>query len=115
MTPEEIVPLVAIVAPEYKDDPRMAGAILLAIPQVAADHCFRSHVIVLLAAHSLSLADKGGSGATGVVEEREGGLSRRYAERRNETGVGYELTGYGREVTRLNFLCYGMSARTQMF
>lgn len=115
MDPEVLAAIVAIVAPEYVGDPRLPGAILLALPQVADEHCYHDHVVVLTAAHMLSLSDAGGSQSTPVVEEREGGLQRRFAERRNETGIGYELTSYGREITRLNFLCYGFTARTQMF
>ena len=111
MTPEEITAIALIVAPQYANDPRLIGAVLLAEPTVAASHCYRDQVLVLLGAHTLEVAGRAGSGGA-VASSKEGGLEVSYFENKNGSDGLLATTSYGAEVQRLNFLCYGMSART---
>lgn len=102
--------LIPILAPEFVDDDRMEGALLIAAKQVDLDHCYHDEVVVLLAAHLLAGADRGGTGGA-IKSESEGGLSRTFADA-GASGDGLGLTSYGQEVSRLNRLCYGLTART---
>lgn len=103
--------LIPLLAPEYKDDPRLAASIALAITTVNPNHCYYDQVVALTAVHTLALADRGGSSSGPVVSESEGGLSRTYAG--SKTGSGPNgSTSYGMEIDRLDRLCFGFSART---
>lgn len=111
MAIEDLIP---ILAPAFVDDPRMPAAIALADTQVAPDHCYHDQVVVLTAAHFLTVADRGAEyGGVGgnVVSMSEGGLSLSFG---NNGALAGSLgsTSYGTEIDRLNRLCYGMSART---
>ena len=108
MTPEELADLLAVLAPEYVTDPRLAAVLTMVLLTVRLDHCYYRQVVALLVAHTLTLADRGGV-AGQVSSEKEGDLERSYAYAR-ETGLG--STSYGSEVMRLNRLCFGFSART---
>lgn len=105
----ELEQLLALLAPSFVGDARFPGAITLATAQVAQDHCFRSQVIVLLAAHILASADQGVGGGA-ITSMKEGGLSITYADA--GSGEGLASTGYGKQIQRLNHLCYGMTATT---
>ena len=101
--------LVAILAPQFVDDPRMTYAMQIAGEEVSLSHCYRDRVVVLLAAHMLEMGDR--AGASGSVASRsEGGLSISFNSG-NSSGLLAD-TSYGLEVQRLNLLCYGFSART---
>lgn len=101
--------IIAVLAPQFVDDPRMSYAIQLAGDEVNPSHCYHDKAVVLLAAHMLEMGDRAGAGGA-VTSKTEGGLSVSFSAG-NVTGSLGD-TGYGREVERLNRLCYGMSART---
>ena len=105
-TPAEYI---ALLGPEYVDDPRLALALELAASELALDHCFFDKAVALLALHSLAVSDRGAS-VGAVVSESEGGLSRSFSVGAS-TGP-LSGTSYGVELDRLNRLCYGMTART---
>ena len=100
---------IAALAPQFVDDPRMPAVISIAGKQVSPDHCYREEVVVLLAAHMLELGDRAGAGGA-VSSKSEGGLSVSFSVG-DATGLLGD-TSYGRQVERLNRLCYGLSART---
>ena len=102
--------IIAVLAPQYAEDPRMQYAIQLAITEVNLNHCYYDRVVVLLAAHMLEISGRAGAGGP-VTSRSEGGLSISFGTGQNSSGSLGD-TGYGREVDRLNRLCYGMSART---
>lgn len=102
---------VSVLAPEYANDPRMPAAMLLASEEVSSSHCYRERVVVLLAAHMLSMGDRAGVGGA-VASKREGDLSVAFSQPIiGDRGLLAD-TGYGQEVQRLNRLCYGMTAMT---
>lgn len=105
------IDLIPILAPEFVGDPRLEAVIAMLTPQVSVEHCYFDQVLALMAAHTLSLADRGGSSSGPIVSESEGGLSRTYGGGSQGSGPNGS-TGYGQEVDRLNRLCYGLSART---
>lgn len=102
-------PMVQVLAPAFAEDVRMELAIEVAGEEVAANHCYRARVVVLLAAHMLAMADRAGSGGA-VASESEGGVSVSYTAARSDDALA--STSYGQEVLRLNRLCFGMSAMT---
>lgn len=104
-TPAEIIP---IVAPELVGNAQLAGAIGLAEEQVSVRHCRRSLAVAYLAAHTLTLAQRGGRGGA-VASETEGSLSRSFSSTSSE---GLSQTAYGKELERLNRQCFGLAART---
>lgn len=101
--------IIAVLAPQYVDDPRMQYAIALANGEVNQSHCYHDRVVVLLAAHMLEMGDRAGAGGA-VSSKSEGGLSVSFGAGDYKGLLGD--TGYGREVDRLNRLCYGLTART---
>jgi hypothetical protein len=101
--------LVAALAQPYVNDPRMAAALLLAADEVHPEHCYRDRVVVLTAAHMLAMGDRAGVGGA-VASQREGGLEVTYFQAASSGGLAD--TAYGLEVKRLNFLCFGLTART---
>ena len=103
------VDLIPVIAPELVGNANLAGAITLADGQIAADHCYRDAAVANLAAHILTLAKRGGS-AGAVTSKAEGSLSIGYGAQAVMGALG--TTAYGQELTRLNRLCYGLSART---
>jgi hypothetical protein len=105
MPPVDLIP---VIAPELVGNAMLAGALTLATGQVSPGHCYRDQVIAYLAAHTLTLAARRGSGGA-ITSEAEGALSRSYGATRTD---GLAATAYGQEVARLNQLCYGLSART---
>ena len=108
------IDLIPLLAPAYVDDPRLQAAIDLVTPQVNPNHCYLDQVIALLAAHTLSLADRGAefAGVSGAIQSMsEGGLSISFGSSSSAAGS-LDGTTYGSEVNRLNRLCYGMVART---
>lgn len=102
-------PMAAVLAPAYVDDVRLELAIEIADAEVAANHCQRERVVVLLAAHMLAMADRAGSGGA-VASESEGGVSVSYTAPATDDLLA--STAYGQEVIRLNRMCFGMSAMT---
>ena len=110
----ELEQLLAILAPSFAGDPRLPGALALAITRVAPGHCFRSQVIALLVAHMLQTADIAalGGGGGAITSMKEGGLSITYSDSKDIGGTGFTSTRYGQEIQRLNHLCYGMTATT---
>lgn len=110
MAIEDLIP---ILAPEFVNDSRMPAALTLAGTNVAVDHCYHDQVVVLMAAHILTMADRSADGNSQVgaaTSLREGGLSVSFGD----SGVAGPLgtTGYGVEIDRLNKLCYGLGAMT---
>ena len=108
------IDLIPILAPAYVNDARLPAAIEMAQTQVAAGHCYYDQVVALLAAHTLSVADRGAefAGVSGNVQSMsEGGLSISFG---NSSDISGSLgsTTYGNEIDRLNRLCYGFTART---
>ena len=101
--------IIAVLAPQFVDDPRMQYAIELANDEVNPSHCYHDKVVVLLAAHMLEMGDRAGVGGA-VTSKTEGGLSVSFNVGQSTGALGD--TGYGREVDRLNRLCYGLTART---
>jgi hypothetical protein len=93
--------LVAALAQPYVNDPRMAAALLLAADEVHPEHCYRDRV--------LAMGDRAGVGGA-VASQREGGLEVTYFQAASSGGLAD--TAYGLEVKRLNFLCFGLTART---
>lgn len=103
--------LIPVLAPDLVGNPGWPIAIELAEEELAPDHCYHDRVVVLLAAHILTLANRGGSGGGGPVKSMsEGGLSISFGDSGSKSALG--ATPYGSEVLRLNYLCYGMTART---
>ena len=105
MTPEELAALLPIIAPDFVGDPRIVGAVALAEGEVAADHCFRNRVLILMAAHMLALADGGGTGSGQITSKREGQLAITYGEGNSSDPL--DTTSYGREAKRLTLICAG--------
>lgn len=101
--------IVALYAPQYVDDPRLATALALADMQIAADHCQRDLAVVLLALHTMEIADRAGSGGS-VASKTEGGLSISFTNGTDNSGL--LATSFGSELDRINRLCYGFTART---
>jgi len=101
--------LIPILAPDLIGNPGWEVALEMAEAEVNPDHCYYDRVVVLTAAHILSSGSQGGALLGAVKSQSEGGLSITY-----ETGSssGGSTSAYGSEVKRLNYLCYGMSART---
>lgn len=111
MDPDQLALIVSIVAPAFAADPRLAATVALVGPQVATDHCFHDQAVVLLAAHTLAIADDGSAGGL-ATSMREGGLAVTFSA---ETGSGpLDSSSYGRELQRLNLLCYGFAAMTKV-
>lgn len=103
------VDLIPLIAPELAGNVMLSDAIALAESEIAADHCRRDAAVANLAAHTLTIAARGGS-AGPVTSESEGSLSRSYGV---DVGSGaLDSTSYGKELKRLNRICYGFSART---
>lgn len=103
------IDIIPIIAPELVGNANLSGAITMADGQVAADHCYRDSAIANLAAHILTLSKRGGSSGA-VTSKSEGSLSIGYGSQAVIGALG--TTSYGQELTRLNRLCYGVSART---
>lgn len=114
MTPERLAALLPVLAPAYVGNAAITTAVELAETEVAAGHCYRDQVVILIAAHKLTL---GASGAQqGQVKSKtEGDLSITYETAGESVGEGLAGTGYGREALRLTRLCYGFSALTRGF
>ncbi len=114
MTPERLAELLPVLAPAYVGSASIAAAVELAELEVAADHCYCDQVVVLMAAHKLTL---GASGAQTdrVKSKTEGDVSITYETSGESVGAGLAGTGYGREALRLTQLCYGFSAMTRGF
>jgi hypothetical protein len=103
---------VDVLAPQYSNDPRMDAAMQMAAKLVNPTHCYYDEVVVLLAAHMLSLGDRAGVGGA-VASKSEGELSISYhAPPSASEGGLLGGTPYGQQVLNLNQLCYGMTART---
>lgn len=100
--------IVALYAPQYVDDPRLETALTLADGQIAEDHCQRELAVVLLALHTMEIADRAGSSGS-VASKSEGGLSIAFTGGGNS---GLLVTSFGTELDRINRMCYGFSART---
>lgn len=101
--------IIAVIAPQLMDDPRLDAALEIAKSEISARHCYYERAKALLAAHMLTVSDRGGvSGA--VASESEGSLSRSFSLSAS-TGA-LASTAYGEELRRLNRRCVGISART---
>lgn len=95
-TPSEIL---EAIAPELKGDENLIAHVNLADQEtgkVFGDS--RDHAVALLAAHTLTLSKRGGSGGP-VTGESEGSLSRSYGGIQGASQL--DSTSYGMELNRL--------------
>ena len=100
----------AVLCPNFVSDPRFEAAVAIARKHIDPEHCFHDEVVVLLAAHLITLGKTGGTPGQ-VVSKSEGSVSISYAQ--GSSNGGLSSTSYGQEIERLNALCYGgFSART---
>ena len=90
-----------LIAPEYAGIINAQDYIDLADAQVGQQVCNRGLAVAYLAAHLVTMAQRGGSGGA-VVSEGEGGLSRSYTSADPSL---LATTGYGQEYLRLVRSC----------
>lgn len=108
MTPAEIL---AAIAPELAANPGMATHLQLAEGQTGDVYGGqRNHAVALLAAHSLTVAGRGGY-AGAVTSVKEGQLAMSFAVRADADAM--ESTSYGQELLRLRRQCV-IGARTRL-
>ena len=106
-TPAE---LIAIIAPELVGNANLAAAIAYAETVIPADHCRRDAAVANMAAHMLTLGIRGGGISGAVSSVKEGDLAVSYGASSSTDAL--SQTSYGMELSRLNRICYGFTART---
>lgn len=97
-----VIDKLLLIAPVLGALPNAQDYIDLADTQVSASMCNRELVVAYLAAHTIEMANRGGSGGS-VASESEGGLSRSYAAPSDSSQL--NSTSYGSEHLRLIRTC----------
>ena len=92
-----------LIAPEYTSLINAQDYIDLADAQVGQNVCNRGLAVAYLAAHLVTMAQRGGYGGV-VLSEGEGGLSRSLATSGFDPSL-LAVTGYGQEYLRLVRSC----------
>ena len=90
-----------LIAPEFSTLANLQDYINLAEEQVSAKMCKRELAVAYLAAHIISMANRGGA-AGAIASESEGGLSRSFGPLDNNL---LASTSYGQEYLRLLKSC----------